>query len=85
MNSESEIHEKYVNGLMQISELYNTEHTSFDAHDELLDASIRDNDNYGYNQIELHAFYLEFAIRKRCSSRQFDIQYNEEHRPPIVL
>lgn len=79
MNSESEIHEKYVNGLMQISELYNAEHTSFDAHDELLDASIRDNDNYGYNQIELHAFYLEFAIRKRCSSRQFDIQYNEEH------
>lgn len=78
MNSESENHAKYVNELMQIAEFYNTEHTSFDAHDELLDASIRDNDNYGYNQTELHAFYLEFAIRKCGSSRQFDIQYNEE-------
>ena len=78
MNSESEIHAKYVNELMQIAEFYNTEQTSFDAHDELLDASIRDNVNYGYNQTELHGFRFEFAIRKRGFSRQFGIQYNEE-------
>lgn len=48
------------------------------SYTELLDASIRDNDNYGYNQTELHAFYLEFAIRECGSSCQFGIQYNEE-------
>ncbi len=50
--------------LKYIAEKIDDEQITFDLYDKLAEASERDNMNYGYKQIEVSAFNLEYAIRE---------------------
>lgn len=74
-------HEQLQSDLKLIANMFMDEQISINQYDEMYEASRHDGINYGHKQIEIGAFYLEYAIRMINKSNETFSMKHTNDRP----